>query len=366
MQRIESTKQTTIHDLLPGDIFVFNYYGVPHAGIYAPTPGGQGDIIHMYFDKDRTGAIKSTLSKLLLSGSEVYIFRHKKLDGAAIAAQAEFWLNQGIEYEKPRLAKSLYAYTDEKAAEDYNILKYLLIAARRETMPIKTHQFPCPAGSKIGDIGLVMLLPDFTYCRPLSYVGSRLAMVEDGNPERPRGMTCITFVLSCLAAIALKDEIQPVSAQTGWISLKHSDKHPGLHDLLTEEEAINFDVARLRNKLTTALSNLAKLDPHNPSPDEFYNAIRTDEENWEFVGSVDNAIVKEFDKQVYHQEQQTLKVNIKANRQKFIDAFGEEIFNRHPERPHRHFTLFNEPASDQQEAQQNNKNELPGINNGHV
>src|SRR3990167_615480 len=196
MQKMENPKQTTIHDLLPGDIFVFNYYGVPHAGIYAPTPGGQGDIIHMYFDKDRTGAIKSTLSKLLLSGSEVYIFRNKKLDGEAIAAQAEFWLNQGIEYEKPRLAKSLYAYTDEEGSEDYNILKYLLIAARRETMPIKTHQFPCPPGSKIGDIGLLMLLPDFTYCRPLSYVGSRFAMVEDGNPERPRGMTCITFVLS--------------------------------------------------------------------------------------------------------------------------------------------------------------------------
>lgn len=349
MQRIENPKSTTIHDLRPGDIFVFNFYGVPHAGIYAPTPGGQGDIIHMYYDQERTGAIKSTLSKLLLTGNEVYIFRNKKLDGQAIADQAEFWLNQGIEYEKPRLAKSLYAYTDGKGLDEYNLLKYLLIAARRETMPIKTHLFPCPPSSKIGDIGLTMLLPAFTYCWPISYVGSKLAMYDDKNPDRPRGMTCITFVLSCLAAIALKDEIQPVSAKTGWVSLKHADNYPGIHDLLTDEEAKNFDVDRIKKKLTPVITNL---DPHNPSPFEFYDSVRSDEENWEFVGAVDKTIVKKFDKQAYRQEQLDLAANIKANRQKFIDAFGEEIFNRHPERPRRHFTLFNEPKVESVPVQQ--------------
>lgn len=349
MQKIENPASTTIHDLRRGDIFVFDFYGVPHAGIYAPTPGGQGDIIHMYFDNDRTGSIKSTLSKLLLSGSEVYIFRNKKLDGESIAAQAEFWLNQGIEYEKPRLAKSLYPYADTVYSEDYNILKYLLIAARRETMPIKTHQFPCPPSSKIADAGLTMLLPAFNYCWPIPYVGSKLAMYDSKNPDRPRGMTCITFVLACIAAVALKDEIQPVNAKTGWVSLKHGDKHPGLQDLFTDESLKNLDVDRIKKKLTPLIFTL---DPHNPSPHEFYDGLRNDADNWEFVGAVDKTIVKEFDKQAYRQEQQSLVANIKANRQKFIETFGEEIFNRHADRPARRFTIFNEPARANQPAQQ--------------
>lgn len=350
MQRIESSLQTTIHDLRPGDIFIFNFYGVPHTGIYAPTPGGQGDIIHMYFDKERTGAIKSTLSKILMSGSEVYIFRSNKLDGNAIAAQAHFWLNQGIEYDKPRLAQSLYSYTDEETSEEYNIKKYLLIAARRETMPIKVHQFPCPPASMITDIGISMLLPDFTYCQPLSYVGSRFAMYGADDPDRPKGMTCVTFVLSCLAAVALKDEIQPVSADTGWISLKHSSNQNEIYNLVSKGGSKNLDFDRLRDKLTP---ELAKIDPHKPSPFAFYDALRNDEDNWEFVGTVDNTIVKEFDKQVYRQEQLDLAANIKANRQKFIDAFGEEIFNRQPERPYRHFTLFNDKTSENPPVQDN-------------
>lgn len=353
MQRIENPTQTTIHDCRPGDIFFFNFYGVPHTGIYAPTPGGQGDIIHMYFDKDRTGATKSTLSKILLSGKEVYIFRHKHLDGKAIAAQAEFWLNQGIEYDKPRLAASIYPYTDEDESDEYNILKYLLIAARRETMPIKVHQFPCPPASTITDIGLSMLFPDFTYARPLSYIGSKLAMYDADNPDRPKGMTCVTFVLSCLAAVALRDEIQPVSGKTGWASLKHADHHTGILNLLSEEESANFDVDRLRQKLTTTIS---KLDPHKPSPFEFFDGVRSDADHWEFVGAVDHTIVKEFDKQAYREEQLQLAANIKANRQKFIDAFGEDIFNRDPNRPRRHFTLFNEKTAENPPLQQDHLN----------
>ncbi|HTM63474.1 MAG TPA: hypothetical protein VL360_03110 [Gammaproteobacteria bacterium] len=350
MQRIESDKLTTIHDLRPGDIFFFNFAGVPHTGIYAPSPGKQGDIIHMYFDKTRAGAIKSTLSKILLSGKEIYIFRNKNLDGNAIAEQAECWLNQGVEYSKSRLAESIYPYSDEKKSEEYNILKYLLIAARRETMPIKVHQFPYHPDSNITNIGIVMLLPDYTYCRPLSYLGAKLAQYDTSDPDRPKGMTCVAFVLSCLAAIALKDEIKPVSAETGWASIKHSDKYPGVQHVLTDDELINFDYDRLRHKLTPAI---AKLDPHKPSPYEFYDAVRNDESNWEFIGTVDKTIVKKFDREAYRQEQAELEAAIKINRQKFLDTFGEEIFNRNPERQHRQFSIFNGTQQESVQASQN-------------
>lgn len=335
MQRSDAATVISFADLLPGDIFAFSFHGVPHTGIYAPKEGCQGDIIHMYFDKERMGAIRSTLSKILLMNHDVYIFRHRQLDGAALAKQAEHWLEQGIEYSKPRLAESLMETTDAEAADEDNLLNYLLIAARRETIPVKTHQFPCPPTSRIADIGLTMLLPDFIYFRPQLYIGAMLAMYGANNPDRPKGLTCIAFVLSCLAAVALQDDIAPVNAMTGWKSRKD----------FTEAEIQQFDFARIREKLSPSI---AKLNPHKPSPYEFYHILNTDETYWQKIGVMDKTITKTFDKQAYQQEQVALIEKIKENRAQFLRTFGEKIFNRDPDRPYRHFTLFNEPKAEEE------------------
>jgi hypothetical protein len=358
MQRIDNPPETTIHDLQPGDIFIFNFYGVPHAGIYVPTPGGQGDIIHMFFDGDRTGATKSTISKLLKDGKDVYMFRHKKIDGEAVAAQADFWLNQGIEYSKSRLARSLYDYGDDESTEEMNILKYFLFAARRETAPVKSHIFPCEPTSKITDTGVGMLLPDYTYCRPLTFVGANLAMYGAKDRSRPKGLTCITFVLACLAAVALKDDVTPVNGKTGWVSLKHGTDELGIQDIFTNDQIANCNPVTVREKLSPEFT---KMDPHKPSPFEFFEMLKNDTSRWRLLGRLNNAIVKPFNQQAYHAEKIQLAKNIKANRQKFVETFGEAIFNRDPNHPYRHFTVFNEAVNTNKKAEVNMESLQPKV-----
>lgn len=352
-----------IHQLLPGDIIMFNVFGVPHSAIYSPQEGKQGDLIQMSYGASRSGCIKSTLSQQLkVKGRDVMVFRHKHLDGQAIANQAECWLRQGIVFDEVRLAHSIYDYGIPQTSTEYNILEYLKYAARRETMPIKVHEYPYNYTSFATYFGLGMLFPEFRYGSIPTYFFSKLATLGTGNIDRPKGMSCILFVLTCIAAVALRDEVQPVTPETGWVSLKNSRMPsqnsntlfntlrqvkseldakeidaPGLEHIFSEEQIRQFDLDRITKKLS---AGIASINPHQPSPHEFMQNLIDDQENWLSLGPVDPAIVKEFDREAFHQECEDIQQQIEENRGYFFDDFGAEIFNRDPDQPEREFVEY--------------------------
>lgn len=340
---------------------MFDVFGIPHAGIYAPKPGMQGDLIQMSYGASRSGCIKSTLSQQLkVKDRNVLVFRSKKLDGQAIADQADFWLRQGIVFDEVRLANSIYDYGTPQTSTEYNILEYLKYAARRETMPIKVHEYPYNYTSYVTYFGLGMLFPDFQYGSLLTYLFSKFAKYGTDSIERPKGMSCIVFVLTCIAAVALRDEVRPVTAETGWASLKNSRMPeqnsnsffktlrqvktdlnakeidaPGLENIFTPEQINQFDLERIKKKLS---AGIAAMNPHAPSPHDFLHNLANDDENWQLMGSVDNTIIKEFDREAFHRECEDIQLQIEENRELFLQDFGQEIFNRDAEKGEREFT----------------------------
>ena len=262
----------------------------------------------------RSGAIKSTLTRQLQTMKKtltVHVVRSKSIDGAAIAAQAEFWLRQGVSFDERRLANSLLQFshpdTFPSHSTELNVLEYLKFAARRETLPTKSKIFPYNYSSILTLIGILLNLPDYHISNSLSSFGQKLIKIGVDKVDRPRGFTCAGFVLACIGAVALKDEIAAVTGETGWASRKDARRaaagkrivielqckkfnaklvariitDQGLHDMLTKEQLERFDVQRLAKKLTPLLANL---NPHQPSVEMFFHAITTDPDNWEYFG----------------------------------------------------------------------------------
>ena len=352
----------SIHDCCPGDMVFFDVFGVPHVSIYAPKPGCQGDLIQMSYGATRSGAIKSTLSQQLKTQKDVVVYRSKLLDGAAIADQAERWLRQGIVFDEVRLVNSIYDYETPKTSVEHNVLEYLKYAARRNTLPIKVHQYPYNYTSWVTSLGLGMLFPDHQYSRATTYLFSHLAKYGTDSPDRPKGMSCVIFALLCIAAVALKDEIAPVTAETGWASLKYSSlpadddsefsatlhavkgvldnkgiEGPGLQDVMTDEQREQFNLERLIHKLG---KSLAALNPHEPRPEDLIQALANDADHWESIGFVDNTILKKFDKVAFSEESDAIQKEIEVNREAFYQTFGADIFNRDPDIEERKFTVY--------------------------
>lgn len=362
----------TIHDLRPGDIIIFNVHGVHHAALYSPVEGEQGDLIQMTYDTERSGAVKSTLSKQLLIGKDVYAFRSKSkwINGEELAAQAEYWLRQGVVFDERRLARSMHDYSGlPEKSEEHNVFQYLKYAARRDTAPIKVHHYPYNYTSYMAGTALAMLFPDYTYCRPLTYFFAKAVDYTTSSYDRPKGMNCIMLVVLSIAAVALKEEIKSVNAETGWVSLRYStmpdyndldffktlgqvkeelgiDDYdaPGLETLFTDEQLEQFDIERIKEKLTSAV---VKLNPQQPSPENFLQNLREDKENWESLGVLDKTVIKTFDKAAFGREVLAIKAQIEVNRKAFIAQFGPDIFNRNPDRPERHYSDYQAPGKKQ-------------------
>lgn len=354
-------KSVSVHQLKPGDIIILQVSGSPHASIYSPMPGRVGDLIQMGYGCKRSGVIKSTLTRQvreLNRNNDIPVIRSRRLDGAAIAAQAEFWLRQGVVFDEIRLANSLYNYNFPgmlaRPSPELNILTYLKFAARRETQPVKSNVYPFNYSSIFTLFGMAFITPAFVLCHLLALLGMMLIRFGTSRPAyRPKGLTCAGFVLACVAAVALRDEINPVSDRSGWVSLKYSNlpaltdaspdyvrtvrqvqgeirasnRHqPGLHDLMTEEQLRNFDLQRIAAKLTPLLVNQ---NPHQPSADEFMRHLTQDPDNWEFLGNLDKTNLKEeFDKQVYRDEIQEIAQHVRTNRNRFFGEFGPSLARR--------------------------------------
>ncbi|WP_419420250.1 hypothetical protein ACNVED_02835 [Legionella sp. D16C41] len=381
-----------VTNLKRGDIIIIKFNGVPyHAVIYAPNPEQIGDVIHMGYGLKRSGLIRSTLAhtiyfhhELKNTGNlfhpwqknkiETQVIRSKTLSGEEIANQAECWLKQGILYDEKRLMDALINKDKDPdtsiEAQANNVFQYLKFAARRETAPIKNPIFPHPISSFAAGIGVILTIPSYNLYKPFIKLGFHLMDKGTAYEGRPKGFSCAGFVLACIGAAALKDEIKAITPEGGWVSFKHGSmpedkksnyainlqkisnnlnanntKHPGLHTLLSEEQIKNFNIDHYTHKLTPFLANL---NPQRPSIKSFMAGIEKDKENWEDLGPLSEiklgktilSTSKVFNKEEYKVENKKLLQDIKENREQFKKDFGNSAFQHEKYSPPSFFKRF--------------------------
>ncbi|WP_028388015.1 hypothetical protein [Legionella fairfieldensis] len=370
-----------ITELQRGDIIIVMHNGTPyHAAIYASNPEYIGDVIHACSGFKRSGVTRGTLAHLYhlhhgmnkagnffhLSQKntlEIHIFRSKTLSGEAIANQAERWLLQGVTYDEKRLADTVENCNEHqkisREVQILNVFEYLKFAARRETAPIKTPFFPYPGASVSSVLGSFFVAPSLNLPTSVVNVGLKLMKKGANYDGRVKGFSCAGFVLACIGAVALQDEISPLTPQRRWVSLKYgkSPQDPdtsyakawqclkdslgelkyeqsqsGLDTLLSEEQIQQFDIDRLINKL----SFLANLHPHHPSIRAFIEGIQSDDENWQNLGSLNEikmnnqyrVVSRPFTKKDYKEEKAIDMEIIKTNHHQFGRQYGESAFKR--------------------------------------
>lgn len=339
-------QQVQLADLHPGDILIWEICGAPHAAIYSPVAGKQGEIIHIYINSEsKCGIFKTPLGlplQRLTEDQQVVIIRSTKPnEGEEIAKQAEFWLHQGINFDFARLGNTFYnnAYTHEIPSVEDNIRQYLKYAARRETMPVKSRDFPYYEPSYLALLGLAMLSPKFDTCQPLSWLGMQIMNYAIDTPDRPKGLSCAGFILACIAAVKLKDVVKPVNEKTGWVSLKNSEgEGPSLEDVLVDQSAYNIE--KLTELLTPAFANT---NPHLPN-EGFFDLLMDDTKNWQCMGTLDKtSLRKDYDKDVGRKESAEIKEAIRVNHAAFIRKFpgifsrANEISGQEEEAPQMYF-----------------------------
>lgn len=316
-----------INDLEPGDIIVVMHKRgeerIPyHAAIFAPQEDKTADVIHMGSGFKRTGIVRSTLAHLcaihrglntagnILSWDnnelEIQVFRSNVLDGQSLAEQAETWYQQGASFDEKRLLETLennQQYEDESTeAQTVNMLHYLKGAARRNVPLIKSPQLPYPSSGFASGFASFFLAPSLNFPEWLINLAYALIRWGTDTEDRPQGVTCAGFVLHCIGAVALKDEIS--TSDSEWVSLKHGTRPssaskfsealdiyfaktgaigkgdlPGLDSLLTTEQLNKFEPSRLLEKLDF----LAKLHPNHPSIKLFLEGIEQSSQ-WTNVG----------------------------------------------------------------------------------
>jgi hypothetical protein len=369
----------SISDLHRGDIIIVKFNGVPyHAAIYAPDSEHIGDIIHACSGFKRTGVTRGTLANLyhlhqglnnagnfFKSGPrntvELQVFRSKIINGEEIANQAKSWLMQGVPYDERRLADTVQDdarnYDTSRDAQLANTFEYLKYAARRDTAPIKTPFVPYTGASISSIFGSFLIAPPLYLPRFLVNFGIGLMKSGTNQDVRVKGFTCAGFVLSCIGAVALRDEISPISRESGWVSLKygsapedtssnyasawqraqetrgeHARSRPGLHQLLSAEQIRNFDPERLIRKL----SFLSNLHPHHPSTRAFNEGLQSDTDNWESIGQLQEiklgsqptTVNKPFNKANYEAEKRLDRELAHTNHQQFDRDFGQTAFRQ--------------------------------------
>lgn len=327
----------------------------------------------------RSGSLRGTLSSMygLHSGLnragncfglysntlDVQVIRSKKLSGEEIASQAETWMLQGVVYDERRLADTLEdnerADDTSSEAQTVNVFEYLKYAARRHIAPIKTPYFPYTSSSFLSGFASFFLAPSLNLFRWLVNFALKLIRYETNHEEqdetRVKGFNCAGFVLACVGAVALKDEIQELKPEQGWVSLKYGDSpadknsayakalqvmqakkgiqdgpRPGMHHLLTDDQIRDFDIDRLKDKL----SGLALLHPHKPNLCTFMSTILHNEEHWTNLGVLDkeeletqvSPLSKPFNREQYRSEKAQDFRKIHENHQAFGQAYSEAAF----------------------------------------
>lgn len=371
---------TKISDLQRGDIILIRHNGKPyHVAIYAPNSDYIGDVIHMGSGFKRSGAIRGTLSSMyhLHSGLnqagnffglysntlDVQVIRSKKLNGEAIAEQAERWMLQGVVYDEKRLMDTLEGNKEPHdislEAQTVNVFEYLKYAARRNIAPIKTPYFPYTSATFLSGFASFFLAPSMNLFRWLVNFALRVIRyatnTENQQETRIKGFNCAGFVLACVGAVALKDDIQELKPEQGWVSLKYGnspeDKNsayakalkimqdkkgiqdgsrPGLHTLLTDEQIQNFDIEGLKDKL----GGLALLHPHKPGLCTFMDTVLNNAEFWTDLGVLDreeletevSALSKPFNREQYHAEKAGDFQKTQENHEEFGRAYGNAAF----------------------------------------
>ncbi|MFT4060277.1 MAG: hypothetical protein QM652_12100 [Legionella sp.] len=372
-----------ITEMKPGDIVVIMHNDKPyHVAIYAPSPMLIGDVIHMGVGFKRSGAIRGTLAGLCNLHTElsntgnrwnfgqkntlkVRIFRSQDIDGGKIARQAQVWASQGVIYDEKRTMETVQNndrhYELSEKAQTINIFQYLKYATRRKTAPIKAPLFPNPVASFSAGFGSFFMAPSLNLPNSLTKLGFNLIKKGTRDENRPHGFSCAGFVLACIGAVALEDEIGCVNPEIGWASLKYGKgpgdtngpyaqawqqvqqamdireaSQPGLHELLTHEQLANFDLQRLKKKL----SFLANLHPHHPSIRTFLEGITQDKQKWQDLGELNQIALggraspgsKPFNAKAYQAEKKVFLDEVRFNHQKFGRQFASQAFTK--EYPH--------------------------------
>ncbi len=319
----------TLDNLQPGDILSWVIIGTRHFAIYSPVAGQQGDLIHMFFNSRNECAIfKSTISqplKNLEQGQEITVIRSRTKDeGQAIAAQAEFWLRQGVNYDFSRLGQVLYNNNRDIAEPpiEENVKQYMKYAARRATMPVKSQEFPITNINWLTKLGLFMVGSKYL-CDPISSAGLSVMDYSTATPNRSRGLNCIGLVAIVVAAVKLKDHIGVVTKDTGWLSREN------IQTAMTEAQLNEFSIERLSETLTPAIANT---HPHLTHGDVFLKNLLDDDEHWQCMGTLDKTSnLKPFNKEAYEAETQALRTTIRDNHAQFVADFKMGIFSRKPE-----------------------------------
>lgn len=365
-----------ISELKRGDLILIRHNGKPyHVAIYAPNSEYIGDVIHMGTGFKRSGAIRGTLANLytlhaglnktgnffnLYSNTlDAQVIRSKTLNGEDIAQQAEHWLLQGVIYDEKRLADALEENEQDPdtspEAQTTHVFEYLKFAARRNTAPIKTPFFPYTMASFLSGFSSFFLAPSLNLPQWLMNLALRFIRYGTNYTGRAKGFNCAGFVLGVVGAVALKDEIQALSPENGWVSLKYGDSpedkesnyakalqtaqekkgiqgglSPGLHTLLTDEQIQEFDIERLKTKL----GGLALLHPHRPHLNMFTEQILQNDEYWEDLGLVgENELATEvsnlskpFNKEEYRAEKKCDFQKIQENHKQFGVSYGDTAF----------------------------------------
>ncbi|MCA0403379.1 MAG: hypothetical protein LCH30_06210 [Proteobacteria bacterium] len=211
---------------------------------------------------------------------EVSVVRSKKLSGQKIAEQAEFWRLCGLSYDVGSLANivettwsPLATHSNEEI--NTNINRYWNYAKRSHTVLIEN---PTPPGTLIV-ICSFFLTPIWNL--PKSFVNLFVNLIhylsDDSNEKKEsmpvnKGVNCAGFVLSTLAAVALKDETKSA-----------------------------FDIEKCKEKL----GPIATINPDNYSLNEIMANVFNNAEFFEDLGVLDtkNLSRKSFDKESYREEQ---------------------------------------------------------------
>lgn len=340
----------TLQSLKPGDIVSWVILGTRHLAIYSPVEGQQADLIHMFFNaRNEARIFKSTISQplsTLAADQEMTVIRSRiKDEGLAIAAQAECWLRQGVNYSFNRLARVIYDHNHDVEAPTFaeTLSQHLKYAARRATMPVKAPSFPVTQMNWMTKAGLYMVGTG-TACGPVSRWGLHLVDYSIATRDQAKGLTCIGFIVAVIAAVKLKHEIGTVTKDTGWVSLKNKSRHerasadfqallsdasyagPALDELMTDEQIRNFSFDRLASILTPAI---AKTHPHLTHSEDFFTNLLNDQDNWRCMGHLDKkSELKPFNKQAYEAEMKSMRDQMSEGHANFVAGFGVGIFAR--------------------------------------
>jgi hypothetical protein len=353
-----------------GDIIIIEHHNPNtgsinpyHSMIYAPNPNYVGDVIHMGCGFKRSGAIRSTLAQTVRlhnmlndtgnkfnyetpNQTKIHVYRIRSGIGEAIAQQAEFWMLQGVLYDEKRLVDTVENnarhYDTSIDAQTVNAFEYLKYAARRETAPIKTPLFPHSVSSISSGFGGFCMAPSLNLPNSVTEFGYKIIKSGTDYAERPKGFSCAGFILACVGATLLREEIQPIRAELGWVSLKYGKgpqnghtpyahswnkvqerisiqektEIPGLSSLLDEK---TFDLKRILKKL----SFLAYLHPHHPSVKAFYEGINQ-AEDWKYIGNIDiTSLAISFNKKNYENEKSLDLAQIRQNHQSFGKSYPQ-------------------------------------------